>query len=363
MTVGASLAAGLAGVALLAAACGSTARVATGPDSSPAASAGAPPSTAVPSTASSSAAPSTAPPATSAPPSGRPTSAAVIPAGAVPWADFPPGPPPAPVQPVPTTAPPATAPPCAASQLSVRVSGHNGASQHAETYYAFTNKSPTTCLLGGYPRLVATESGHPPVVATHGTYFGKGGPPADVAPGRHSVLTVVTAGSCAAYPGGAPQPAGPDTRLTVTLAGGGTLALPDVVYPVCGMSEEAFSFPLPPPTYPPDAVASLRVGIDAPAQVRAGTTLVYTVTLTNPGAKAVALDPCPSYIQGLAGLAGAEKALGGLDCRHARPVPAHGSETFVMHLGIPATAPSGETTLHWLLVRPGGQSAGARVSV
>jgi hypothetical protein len=44
---------------------------------------------------------------------------------------------------------------------------------------------------------------------------------------------------------------------------------------------------------------SLQASIEAPSEAHVDSVLSYVVTLTNSGQKAVTLDPCPGYLQGL----------------------------------------------------------------
>lgn len=283
-----------------------------------------------------------------------------IPSDAVPWADLSPGPY-SPPPPPPATLPPTSSPPCRASQLTVTDNGGNGAGGHLAHYYKFTNASTTTCLLGGYPRVVASEPGHPDLVATHGTFFGDGGPPGDVAPNGSSDLTIQTASTCATNPGGASGAV--YQHVVVTLPGGGDIVIPGASFDgICGLSVTAFAWPVPSPVALPEPIAALKVTIAAPQRLRAGTTAVYAVMLANPTGAAVTLGPCPNFIQGLQGTA-ADKDSHRLNCAAAKPIAPHGQESFIMHLVVPDDAANGQTALTWSLVAPGHDSASALVEV
>ena len=101
-----------------------------------------------------------------------------------------------------------------------------------------------------------------------------------------------------------------------------------------------------PPQKPPvpNPTLGLQASLQLPTHVRAGTTLRYTITLTNGSPSHIALYPCPPFVQTLTGVA---KEAGLLNCPAAHPVPAGGSEVFAMELAVPATAPGGIYVLGW----------------
>ena len=94
---------------------------------------------------------------------------------------------------------------------------------------------------------------------------------------------------------------------------------------------------------PLDPTHDLTVTLQLPREVRAGTTLRYTATLTNATPTAVTLAPCPGLVQELA----VDKLAGQLNCQAARSVPAGGSEVFAMELAVPPGAKNGTQTLSW----------------
>jgi hypothetical protein len=91
-----------------------------------------------------------------------------------------------------------------------------------------------------------------------------------------------------------------------------------------------------------------------PPSVRAGDSLMYTVTITNITASSVVFsDPCPAYREDLfpvASLAtvsplGKHRYL--LNCRSAGTIDSRAGVTFAMVLDVPATATPGSYTLLW----------------
>jgi hypothetical protein len=89
-------------------------------------------------------------------------------------------------------------------------------------------------------------------------------------------------------------------------------------------------------TSPLDA---LQVTTMLPGSLTAGTTLAYTVTLHNPTAQAVALNPCPSYEEFVWPLTASTKPhlqQYYLNCQAAASIPANGSVDFEMLVNIPS---------------------------
>jgi hypothetical protein len=138
--------------------------------------------------------------------------------------------------------------------------------------------------------------------------------------------------------------------------------------------------PLPTPT-----PSSLRARVTAPASVRAGDTLVYAVTLSNVSATAVALQPCPFYLEWLGGrvvasttpppgfppgkpwdvrktYAGAAKESYSLNCTAVREIAPGESVAFEMRLRIPLDA-LGNDTLRWSIAGPSQEAASASIVI
>ena len=267
------------------------------------------------------------------------------PTDAVPFRDLPAAPEPPPPAPPPVTAPPATSPPCRANQLSITMDGHNGATGMLFTYFKLANTTAATCSLGGFPKVVGLVAGRAPVTATNLNLPEPDPGPADLPPGASAEVAIGTTSNC--EPTAPPPPADEQVRLTVP--GGGDLSLPVGFDPVCGIGASTFYLPTPPLEMPRPR-ANLSVSVSAPPAVNAGTALTYAVTIHNSGGTDFVLNPCPNYVQSLGPYG---KDLHGLNCDAARPVPAHGGETFLMELDIPADAPSGDTALLWGLAAPG----------
>jgi len=139
----------------------------------------------------------------------------------------------------------------------------------------------------------------------------------------------------------------------------------------------------PAPTRTP---ARLAAQIDAPSTTIAGETLRYTVTLTNLTSGVLVMDPCPSYLEWLAGhslptaappsnfpsfkawdpivrYSGGVKESHLLNCVDAPSIASGASITFEMRLAVPADA-IGSDTLRWqVIAEVGAPSASAPITI
>ena len=270
--------------------------------------------------------------------------------GAVPWVDQPgqffmPSP-------LPVHYRPANAPPCTAAQVRVSPAGRNGATGYLFWYLSFRNVGGATCILRGYPQVVASEPGMPDVTATHNNrfirMFAKDERSGNMRPGTVTGLTLVTSDNCQA---GATGKTLTYHTVTVTIPAGGQFVVNGAFGVQCGLFAGRFAVRQPPQRYTQSPVTGARVALDLPAGVVAGTTLDYVAALTNPTGTNMVLSPCPGYEQGL-GLAG--KTVLSLNCRAQRTIPAHQTVRFAMRLQVPADTPTGQGNLVWLSGAPDG---------
>lgn len=144
---------------------------------------------------------------------------------------------------------------------------------------------------------------------------------------------------------------------------GGRIAIPGTLDLGCARPQDGIGFAglgevAPEPSYAPDPVADLVPSLELPATVKAGETLRYTVTLSNPTTTDIALDLCPDFLQTMTGV----KQTYLLNCPQADPVPAGGSEVFAMELVVPADL-NGPTQVSWFLERGLQQIADGTVEV
>jgi len=245
---------------------------------------------------------------------------------------------PKPIQPKP---PSMNAPRCLASQLHIGAVVGNGATGMEFFGIPLRNISNQPCLLVGSPmRVVAQAAGQPDVVATRGLHLGSGGAGGDLQPGKRGYLSLETDRDCSArYATPNTFPTKNYTSVTVTLPSATSFTIPLKLDVECGLRTGGLGVQLPPPTDRPDPRSQLVASIDAPLTVRAGTTLTYVVTLTNPTAATISLRHCPGYAEWLgAGVVELAKNAFGLDCSTVRAIEPGQSVRYEMQLAVPADA-------------------------
>jgi len=273
--------------------------------------------------------------------------------GAVPWVDLPgrainPSP-------LPARRPPANAPPCIAAQVRVTADGGNGATGILFAYFAFRNVSKTTCILRGYPAVVASEPGKHGVTAAHSSLLSQDERSANMGPGGVTTLGIETDRDCPArYANPDKYPALVYHTVTITIPGGGHVVIQHPFDVLCGLFTGKFAVAQPPPRYTRSPVSAVRVALELPSGVVAGTTLDYVAALTNPAGTGMALRPCPGYLQGLGK---PETAILSLNCRAQPRIPAHQTVRFAMRLRVPASTPTGPDTVYWQIAGVDGGAA------
>jgi hypothetical protein len=286
------------------------------------------------------------------------TSASPAMAFDAPWVDRP-APPLFIPNPVPTTAPSADARPCEAGDVTIVADGRNGGGGNDVEIFSVKNVGSTPCRLGDYPpRVVATEPGHPDVVARDGAYFGDPGPAANIAPGHSGGLAVTTSHICLNGP--SPPPA--YHTLLVTFPGAGVVSVHGT-FGVCELATSRFGVQQPALVYPRQWYESVRATMQLPPTVDAGTTLTYVVTLTNETATAVKIDHCVGYYEHLIGGPAPEKGGHSLNCDTVHSIGAHGRVRYQMKLDIPADTPTGPATVQWAITVPLSVPAQATLQV
>ena len=311
---------------------------------------------------------------TAAPAHPTPTIGAVTPSptpltarGVIPWAPLPPSDA-TPATPGAIPVPPDT-PPCRADQVEGAQLYSSAAAGNGDLPITLRNRSATACALQGYPdliiedatgRLLTQSAG----TADRGTFFDNDPAPAVLLePGTPSLATVTASKGIGfvgqAYlhvqwtdcsspvphtatvdlPGSGGRVVVPFTRTATTnnACYGNQLAPRLLRGPVRAVTADMVTFPL-------------RARIAVPPQVRAGTTLTYDITLTNPLPVAYDFQPCPSFsemIDSATGKDNAEPSLM-LNCAAAHRLGAGDSLVFEMRLDVPRTV-SGTRTLTWEL--------------
>jgi hypothetical protein len=257
---------------------------------------------------------------------------------------------------------PENAPPCTAAQVQVSPARPNGATGYLFWLFAFRNVSGTTCVLRGYPSVVASEPGQPNVTATHHvrfvTEFAKDERSGNMRPGGVTGLSLITNTNCEA----AQHPGAQSVYHTVTIGipGGGQFVLNVAFDVVCGLFSERFAVRQPTQRYTHSPLSGARVTLDLPSGAVAGTTMDYVAALTNPTGTDMVLRPCPGYQQDIGP---AKVAILSLNCRAQPRIPAHQTVRFAMRLRVPADTPTGPAELYWGTGTPGGPVASGSVHV
>jgi len=235
----------------------------------------------------------------------------------------------------------------------------------------FTNRSATACVLVGYPEVagISSSGAIAPLAATHGSYFGDPGPPANIAPGQTAAVNVSGADACPAAQDGRHRVY---RRLRIGLPGGGNVDAAVAPFDaICGVSVSRFGVPADQPAVPPPSPLTAR--ITAVSTVRPGVDFTYTVTLTNRTAKAYSLRPCPAYEEYVLAITSPGKNTARddhvvknyyLNCDAVHQISAHSSVTYQIRLKLPPGLPAGvPAKFVWLLQGPAGPGASAPLRI
>ncbi len=268
----------------------------------------------------------------------------------VPWIDSPSPVPPV-SKPLPTTVPKTDAPPCSPNNLSlvdISVSQIMGA--HG-LIVQLRNVGLKACLLSGTPEVVAKGSGLPDIKAADRSMLSFG-ERSDTAPGKTVFLFVEATEACA-RPGQNPTVY---SILDISYPKGGELVLNEIKLPeYCGIAVSPFYSVKPSPQYPSPPTLHLIPSMVLPASVNAGTTLTYEVDVSNPLEKTVDLSPCPIYMEYSSFRT---SFLYHLNCSSVHSIPPYGTVRYQMKMAIPADAPIGKASIHWVFFGPGNVANG-----
>lgn len=272
--------------------------------------------------------------------------------------------------PVPPVAIPAGTPTCTAAQLEVGRGASSGATGHVNQPIVFRNRTSSACVLQGYPDLAVIAADGQTLAegagtTNRGTFFLDGpAVPVLIQPGTAPLKSMYDPTAPVGTPGQAyvniewwDCQARTAERLLVSLGdGAGQLSLAFLgrapVSPACGATATATSYlargPFDPsgfPWPPPPEVVNIAIAIAAPATVRRGTALDYTVTLTNQSNRAYRLFPCPDYFEFVGGKLA--RSTFALNCGPVGAIAPGGSAAFAMRMEIPATISAGLTEIRW----------------
>ncbi len=291
---------------------------------------------------------------------------------AVPWIDTPAG-----LEPTPTPQPTPSSPPaglqvCRSRDLIAHPGPGGGGLGHYGAPLIFTDRAATPCTLSGFPtsvrfldakghrvteyRVALADGGYIPTYANAGVELlpriASGGPN-DPVKGQTYLLLQSDIPIC----GSATV-----ATVVVTLRDGGVFRFdapfggaqvpgcaPTAQYPMMVSSFQQ-------PGYQPAELtpaSNLDVSISVASPARLGTTLDYTVTLTNVSDQTLYFRPCPGYSESIKGGAGFAVARYLLNCAAVPSLGAGHSRTFAMELPLKrASAVAGAYELSWLIDGP-----------
>lgn len=258
--------------------------------------------------------------------------------------------------------------PCRPAGLSVSHGQLGYATGITDVEVYLTSHSATACWLDGYPGIagVAADGTVTPLRAQHGSFLGSPGPSANITPGQTAAIYISGGDNCALALDGEHQVY---PELLIGLPGGGTVGVYGTGFDaICGVSVSPFGVPADQPQWPPPSLLTARIPAEPTA--RAGTDLIYLVTLANPAGRPFPLRPCPSYAEFLGGLTGSGAAKSYLvryyylNCGTVHAIPAHGSVTYQIKLPLPPRQPAGfYSKLDWQIQGGTGPAAATSLTV
>ncbi|MCW2570967.1 MAG: hypothetical protein JWO88_1025, partial [Frankiales bacterium] len=239
--------------------------------------------------------------------------------------------------------------PCRASQLTARAGDIGAAAGNLSTPVVLTNASSTPCSLSGYPTsLVGIRSDRTrrTLRPMHGTMFDfETARPADLRSGQHTELIIATSSGCEALNHPPPATGDPYVKVRIGIPGGGTLSAPAAFDASCGVGVTTFGSPAPPEPDPVSSYPGLVGHMQRPDRVQAGTTLHYSVTLTNTAPTLVRLEPCPVYQESYFVAGKATSFVLRLNCSTVTMLETGQSVRYAMEL--PISSSSGQAKFGW----------------
>lgn len=250
-----------------------------------------------------------------------------------------------------------TAPPCAATNLRTTFGPTGGISGHWSIIVTARNAGHAACALTGGVKVTATQSGLPDVTATRSRVFDTGPPASSVAPGADALLGVDAPRYCDAHPGGDSQlPIYRHLRIDLPGNGGSTaIALPGGVGLGCGLETTAFWTERPPTIEPPDLLDDVKIRLQLPPSVPAGSTFSYVVALSNPTSEPILLTPCPGYLQAATATVDSfiyVKQAYALNCTPIGSLRPGQTARFGMRMTVPPGTPPGRLVVRWAIMGP-----------
>jgi hypothetical protein len=277
--------------------------------------------------------------------------AASAPVTAISWADHP-----AAIPAASTTRNPGIAA-CDSRGLRVRLERRGLVQPGTYAYvYGATNTTSHACYVSGLPSVKlagkAMASGPNVLSVAAGV----------LAPGASASFAITTSAraSCtpAVSPGGVLRTSAVAPRVQIGAQPGAAVSAGTVLLSTC--AEVAVSqIGLTPAEPAPDLLSPLTVRLQAPASARAGDTLRFTVSITNPTRAAIRLSPCPAYE---VGISTARPAAYELNC--STPVIGAGqTRSYDMQYTVPASTPAGPAKIGWFLLNSTRTGAGGFITI
>jgi hypothetical protein len=222
----------------------------------------------------------------------------------------------------------------------------------------FRNVGPVECMIRSRPSATAYSTAAPPLPPVVGEPAGlpSFGELAAVLPGRDLLLQLYTFIGCDSFPG---EESYHDVEIAIP--GDGDFSITRSISIGCRtMSVSRLYVPRPQPTYaivPADFLIARMV--DLPATAAAGSTVAYGIEIINPTGHAVALSPCPVYMQDTSD---GQKLIYRMNCTGGK-LTAHGHRLFQMRLPIPPGTAGGRLRVWWTFVAPNLNSARGIITV
>ena len=247
--------------------------------------------------------------------------------------------------------PQAAARACTASDLNTSVLGNGAWSGKVTEDVTLVNGGHDPCFLPGPPKLAVRSAANASATIDSGSFRTSR---VDLMPGQQVEMLF----GCASQRGLT------DASLDLSPSGGGTKTVGIRLPSDCTSTVLAFQQG---PTPAPAGMSALSVGLGLPGTIARGQSLNYTVTLTNNGADAVAVNPCPSYSQHLTQPVGST-VLGVTDtyvlnCSVSNQIPSFGTLSFQMVMQVPSNFRPGPAKFLWDLEVDGRPSAGETVQI
>ena len=144
----------------------------------------------------------------------------------------------------------------------------------------------------------------------------------------------------------------------------GTLELSNLSLKLCSSQIfSGFQEPVSALVPAPGSVASLIPHLEIPKTVKAGSLLHYQVVLENQSDKAIDLQPCPVYQEGITALGGPIQTSSQtleLNCTTVHLIKPHQEITYEMVIAVPSE--TGPAKFSWQIA-PGGPYAGAGLTI